>query len=469
MRAALVAIALAIAVPATALDADAALRTRLEAALEARALRGARIGVRVETEGGRVLYERGGEVALVPASNQKILTALAALRAFGPAHRFHTEVLADRAPDAQGAVGVLYVRGGGDPALTSEDLWRLAADLRRAGLRRIEGGLVLDDTLFDAERWHPTWGADSPRAYAAPISALAVNYGAFAVIVSPGTAAGEAPTVRVDPPIAYLHVANRARTGPVRGRQSLQVDRRAVNGGEEIAVGGAVALGSEPVTLNRSVIDPTRYAGAMLRAQLESVGIAVSGEIRLALVPHDAVPVLAFEGAPLSDVVRRFLKYSNNQIGEALVKALGARRSGGAGTWTQGIAALRAELEAAGLPVAGSTLVDGSGLSPENRVTPRLLVAALRSARASFAYGPEFEAALPIAGTDGTLEERAAASRAQIRAKTGLLTRVTSLSGYASTAHGERLVFSIIVNGYRGGAWSAMRAVDGFAAALVHE
>jgi D-alanyl-D-alanine carboxypeptidase/D-alanyl-D-alanine-endopeptidase (penicillin-binding protein 4) len=469
MRTALLAIALAIvAGPVTALDEDAALRTRLDAALNARALRGARVAVRVESESGRVLFERGGELALVPASNQKILTALAALRAFGPSYRFTTELLADRVPDAQGAVGELYVRGGGDPALTSEDLWRLAADLRRSGLRRVEGGLVLDDTRFDAVRWHPTWGADSPRAYAAPISALAVNYGAYAVIVTPGSA-GEAPSVRVDPPISYLHVANRARTGPARARQSLQLDRRALSDGEEIGVSGAVSAGGGPMTLNRSVLDPTRYAGAMLRAQLEAVGIEVAGETRLARAPLDGVSLLEFEGAPLSDVVRRFLKYSNNQIGEGLVKALGARASGGTGTWTNGMAALRAELESAGLPLAGSTLVDGSGLSPENRVTPRLLVAALRSARASFEFGPEFEAALPIAGTDGTLESRAEASRARIRAKTGLLTRVTSLSGYARTPDGERIVFAVLVNGYRGGAYGAMSAVDGIAAALVRE
>jgi D-alanyl-D-alanine carboxypeptidase/D-alanyl-D-alanine-endopeptidase (penicillin-binding protein 4) len=468
MRAALLAIALAIAAPPiAALDADAGLRSRADAALAARALRDARVAVRVETESGRVVYERGGEVALAPASNEKILTAIGALRALGPTYRFHTELLADRRPDADGAIGTLYVRGGGDPALTSEDLWRLAADLRREGLRKVQGGLVLDDSLFDAERWHPTWGADSPRAYAAPISALAANYGAFAVVVVPGSEPGAAADVRVDPPLAYLRISNQARTGPARGRETLQVERRALPDAEEIVVSGAVATGAEAVTVQRSVLDPTRYAGALLATQLQAVGIALQGGVRVAGVPVGTVSLLSFEGAPLSDVVRRFLKYSNNQIGEALVKALGARHSGGTGTWANGMAALREELQAAGLPLDGCTLVDGSGLSPENRVTPRLLVAALRLARESFDFGPEFEAALPIANTDGTLEHRTATSRARIRAKTGLLTRVTSLSGYANPVSGERLVFSILVNGFRGGAHGAMSAVDGFAAALV--
>jgi len=468
MRAALVAIVCALAAaPSLALDADATLRGRLDAALAAPALRGARVAVRVEGEDGRVLYERDGELALAPASNQKILTALAALRAYGPTYRFTTELLSSVPPDAEGAIDTLYVRAGGDPALTSEDFWRLAADLRRGGLRRVREGLLIDDTWFDSERWNPSWGDTSARAYAAPIGAFAVNYGAYAVAVTAGPQSGDAPEVQVDPPIAYLRLSNRARTGPTRGGQTLQVERRAVPDGEEVLVTGVVAAGTEPDLFQRSVLDPARYAGAMLCAQLQAVGISVSGPVRTGSVPPDAHSLLRFEGAPLSDVLRRFLKYSNNQIGEALVKGLGARQSGPPGSWQNGMAALRAQLESAGLSLAGATLLDGSGLSHENRVSPRLLVSALRAARADFALGPEFEAALPIAGADGTLEERAEAVRGRVRAKTGLLTRVTALSGFAQTRSGERVLFSILVNGYRGGAHSAMAAVDGFVTALV--
>lgn len=468
MCATLVAILLAVAaLPAAALEAPDSLRARIDAALAAPALRGARVGVRVETEGGRLVYERSGDLALVPASNQKLLTALAAFRVLGPTHRFETQILADRLPDAQGAVDTLYVRGGGDPALTSEDLWRLAADLRRAGLRSVRRGVVLDDSLFDSERWNPAWGPVSARAYYAPIGALTVNYGAYAVIVGPGSAPGDAPEVAVDPPLDYFRVGNRARTGPTRGSRTLQVERRSVPDGEEIQVRGALPTHSNTQTIQRSVLDPARYAGALLVSQLAAVGVAVQGEVRPGGIPLEAVQLLGFSGAPLSDVIRRFLKYSNNQIGESLVKGLGARATGRPGSWSSGMAAVRAELEAAGLPLAGAVLVDGSGLSHENRVSPRLLVAALRVANSSFEYGPEYEAALPIAAADGTLQERAEAARARVRAKTGLLTRVTALSGYAQRPDGERLLFSILVNGFRGSASSAMRAVDGFAAALV--
>jgi D-alanyl-D-alanine carboxypeptidase/D-alanyl-D-alanine-endopeptidase (penicillin-binding protein 4) len=184
-------------------------------------------------------------------------------------------------------------------------------------------------------------------------------------------------------------------------------------------------------------------------------------------VAEAALPLLAFEGRPLAEIVRLFLKHSNNEIGEGLVKALAARTQPGAASWSEGIDALRAELARAGVDPRPLTLVDGSGLSYENRVPPRSLVTALRVAATSFRYGPELLAALPIAAADGTLEERAAGAANAVRAKTGLLTRVTGLSGFAQLANGRVVVFSVLVNGFRGSAEAAMDGVDRFVAALV--
>jgi len=163
--------------------------------------------------------------------------------------------------------------------------------------------------------------------------------------------------------------------------------------------------------------------------------------------------------------VQLFLKYSNNTMAEMLVKALGVRAAG-VGSWSAGVAAVHAELERLGIDVAGLSIVDGSGLSYQNRVTPRSLVSALRVAQASFDFGPEFIAALPIAAADGTLEKRTEAAADRVRAKTGLLTRVTALSGYAMSADDEPLVFSIVVNGFSSGDEAAMAAVDRFASEL---
>jgi D-alanyl-D-alanine carboxypeptidase/D-alanyl-D-alanine-endopeptidase (penicillin-binding protein 4) len=466
MRVAIVAFGLALALvgPGAALAAgDESLRAALDASLSVRALRGARVAALVVArESGEVLYTRNPDRLLIPASNLKILTAVAAFSAFGPTHRFVTTVLSDAKPDAEGNVGALYVRGGGDPALTSEDYWRLAADLRRLGLRRIRGALVLDDSAFDGARWHPSWGAVSARAYHAPVGALTVNYGAFAVTVEAGPVQGSPVQARIDPRVAIFRLTNRARTGASRVRRSLVVDRRAGSGVEQVVVSGVEPAGRDPKTYHRSVVDPARYAGAVLRMQLEAVGIEVEGETRIGYAPAEAALLLEFSGHPLAEVVRRFLKYSNNSIGEALVKSMGARESGGPGGWPQGVAAVRTQLDALGVRTQALVQVDGSGLSYENRATPRIFVDALRLGAGSFRFGPEFLAALPIAAADGTLEERATDSAGRARAKTGLLTRVTGLSGLAEGPEGGVVAFSVLVNGFRGSAEAAMDAVDGF-------
>jgi D-alanyl-D-alanine carboxypeptidase/D-alanyl-D-alanine-endopeptidase (penicillin-binding protein 4) len=203
--------------------------------------------------------------------------------------------------------------------------------------------------------------------------------------------------------------------------------------------------------------------------QLEANGIAVEGGIRLEKAPDTASSLYRFEGQSLAEITRLFLKNSNNFIAESLVKSMGAGSAAGPvqGSWEKGIAAQARALESLGLDTGGLRLVDGSGLSYQNRTSARLLVSALRLADASFAIGPEFAAALPIAAADGTLKRRASAAVGRARAKTGLLTGVTGLSGFAKGQGGRELVFSVLANGYRGGDKEAMKALDGFVAALV--
>jgi D-alanyl-D-alanine carboxypeptidase/D-alanyl-D-alanine-endopeptidase (penicillin-binding protein 4) len=419
----------------------------------------------VAAQDGRELYARSADRALVPASNQKLLTALAALSAFGPSHRFRTTLLGDRPIDGSGSLGTLYVVGGGDPGLASEDWWRLAADLRALGLARVRD-VVLDDSRFERARWHPSWGAVSSRAYHAPVGPLNANYSAFTAWVKAGERPGEPVAVRLDPPVPYLELVNRARTGARNAPARFQVERQEGGAGERVVVTGSLPAGSPAQPVARSVGDPTRYAGAVLRMQLEALGIAVSGELRVAPAPAGAAHLHDFYGTSVAEVLVPFLKWSHNGVGETLCKELALRRGAARGSWAEGAPALREELAGLGIPLDSLVVVDGSGLSYQNRATPRTLVAALRVARARFELGPELEASLPIAGADGTLRRRAAGARGRVRAKTGLLTQVAALSGYASAASGEERIFSVLVNGFRGDARGAMNALDAFAEAL---
>lgn len=444
----------------------------------------ASVGIYVERErDGRVIYSHGADRLLIPASNQKILTALATLGRFGPAHRFSTRIFAPAAIDAAGMVSELLVEGGGDPVMNSEDWWRLAADLRRNGLRGVQGDLRVDDRLFDGPGWHPSWGNVTARAYHAPIGALTANYGTFFVSVWPQASVGSQVLVDIDPPVPYLRLRNLGKTTSAKTRPQLVVDRirgRQSDGPAEeiIRVSGRARKGDAVDRFPRSVLDPGLYAASVLAYQLDANGIEVDGEVRRApLAPAEEwVLILDHPGRTLSETVQLCLKYSNNSIAESLVKSLGAwegtsLEDGPArqGTWIDGIRALRSELTQRGVDLGQARLVDGSGLSIQNRLTPRILVRALTIGRKSFRSGAEFVAALPIAKTDGTLEKRVREGEGRIRAKTGLLSdaSVTSLSGFAERVDGEVLIFSILVNGHSGGSAGAMDAVDGLAQVLL--
>ena len=451
-------------------ERDAAWRAGIGAAANARGFQGAAVSMLViDRASSEELFAKTPERALAPASTQKLLTALAALDAFGAGHQFETQLLVPALPGADGVVASLAVRGA-DPALTGEQWWRLAADLRALGVTEIAGDVALDDSLFDAERWHPSWQPVSARAYHAPIGALAANYGAFRVIVSPGASVGAPARVQLDPPLPYFSLANAARTVKPGAAASLEVDRAlAAGGGERVSVRGSVALGADRVEIWRSVIEPVGYAAAVFRSQLEAAGIRVRGTVAAGSAPAESVVLYTFEGLPLRTVADLLLKYSNNFIAEALLKQLGQLDTGAPGSWQNGAAAMRARLAALGLPLEGAVLVDGSGLSRDNRVSARLLVAALRRADESFAIGPDLLAGLPIAAEDGTLRKRAEGARGMVRAKTGTLDGVTALAGYARTESGRELAFALISNGHRRGDVEAIAAADDFAAALVRD
>lgn len=465
----------------------AGLAERLDTLVTGPALASASVGILVErARDGEVLYARGADQLFVPASNQKILTVLASLDRFGPAHRFTTRIWAPRAIDGEGEVRELVVEGGGDPDLRSEDWWRLAADLRREGLRGVRGDLRIEDALFEGPSWHPSWGDVTARAYHAPVGALTANFGAFAVSVWPRAAVRSEARVAVDPPVAYLRLRNLARTVSRRGKPELTVDRIAGPASEGVAeeivrVEGTLRRGDPGDVFSLGVLDPGLYAGSLLLHQLRQNGVEVDGGVRRAARgAEEFALVLEHPGRSLGEIARVCLKQSSNAVAETLIKDLGAWDGAAAdeepakkGDWAGGVHVLRQQLESLGIELGDARIVDGSGLSLQNRLSPRMLVRALRVARESLRVGPEFVAALPIAHRDGTLERRLEAAEGRIRAKTGLLSDagVTALSGYADRADGEVLIFSILVNGLRdgkrGGVEAGIEAVDRIASALV--
>ncbi|GLW63774.1 D-alanyl-D-alanine carboxypeptidase DacC [Actinomadura rubrobrunea] len=450
--------------PVRAASAPAAsgdLRADLDAILADPRLADADVGVLVrDARTGAVRYARGAEGSLLPASNQKINTSVAALALLGPGYRFRTSVLAARVKGST-VTGNLYLKGTGDPTLRTAEYDALAAQVAARGVTRVTGDLIADDTWFDAVRTPAHWDpADLQYAYAGPISALTVSpnddfdAGSVGVSVEPGEP-GEPVAVTLTPATDAVKIDNRAVTGPAGSASTLSVNR--ANGSDTIVVSGSYPADGAVYETLRTVPEPTLYAADVFRKALEAHGVRVDGAVRRGAAPGGATLLADHRSMPLSRLIRPFLKLSNNVIAEILVKAVG-REVAGRGSWEAGLPAIERYVHGLGVPAERLTMADGSGLSRLNRVTPRDITTVLRRAQTK-TWFPAWYQALPIAGdpdplVGGTLTNRMRGTPAagNVHAKTGTLTGVTALSGYVRDPSGRRLVFSVIFNGYAGGA-----------------
>lgn len=420
-------------------------------------LAGAHAGVVVrDPETDEVLYSRAPDSRAMPASNAKLLTSAAALEALGPGFRFRTEVLTSGEQLGPVLDGDLYLRGTGDPTMLAADYDRLAEQVAASGVRFVRGGLFADDSWFDDVPLGTGWAwDDEPYYYAAPVSALTAapttdyDAGTVLVEVTPGVE-GRPAGVRLEPATGAVEIDNRAVTSAPGEEPDLSVERE--HGGDRVVVTGSVPAGSEPVEEYTSVRDPSAYAADLFERALAARGIVVDhgGE---APAPAQARVVAGRESMPLRELLLPFLKLSNNGHAEVLVKAMG-RAARGEGSWSAGVDVLTEELTGLGVDASSLRMVDGSGLSTMDSISPGQLGALLDNARQRPWFGDWYEA-MPVAGNPdrlvgGTLRSRMAGTAAEnnVHAKTGSLTGVTSLSGYVTTAGQRQLVFSMLFNDF---------------------
>ena len=430
----------------------------LDSLLQMPALRQTHVGVSVRSlDRNEWLVERNADRLFVPASNAKLLTATAVLHVLGPAARFATTLVSSVPPENGVVHGDICLVAGGAPDLTTADLVRMTDRIREAGITTIEGNLILDATLFDSTAWGPGWMWDEgPYSYNAPVNAFMLNHNTVTIAVRP-TEPDHPPTAELTPRSAGVPIRVEAVTLAARTEGApLEIIRPET----EIVVGGGIVHTSPVVRRTRTVPDPVAYAGNVFASCLHEQGITVQGRTHTGTAPPDCTILARAYSAPVDVLVRRFLKHSDNLVGEALIKHLGLERKG-TGSWRAGLSAVREALnEVAGLDSTTYRLADGSGLSRYTQVTPRQIVQVLTSAHESFHIGPELSAALPVSGTDGTLANRLRSDCESIRAKTGTMSGTSTLSGILETLAGERLAFSIMMNGFVGSSGTVRRFQD---------
>ncbi|WP_461001002.1 D-alanyl-D-alanine carboxypeptidase/D-alanyl-D-alanine endopeptidase, partial [Streptomonospora sediminis] len=438
------------------------LRTDIDALLDDPQLDGATSGVVVRSlSRGDVLYQNSPKTELIPGSNAKLLTSAAALEVLGPGHRFDTTVAATEDPGDGVVDGDLHLIGTGDPTLTPSAVDDLAAEVAASGVTEVTGDLLADDTWFDSQRLNAAWDpADQPYAYSAQISALTLaansvyDTGVVDVDGTPGQAAGEAVEVGLSPMTDNLSLTNRAETGAADAASTFGVSREL--GTNEFTADGELPVDQTYSTL-RTVHNPTAHAAHYFAAALQEHGVKVAGEVGRGAAPESADPVAERSSMKLAELLTPFLKLSNNAHADILVKAMG-RETAGEGSWQAGIEAATGALGKLGVNTRHVQLDDGSGLARSNRMTADTVVRLLEQARTQ-PWFDTWQQALPLAGAPdelvgGTLADRMRDTPAEgnVRAKTGTLSGVSALSGYATGAGGEQLVFAIINNGHSGAA-----------------
>lgn len=431
----------------------------IEGLLASAYLRDARVAVSVvDVDTSTALFARGIDQPMAPASNLKLLTTAAAIGTLGPQAVLTTRVASAVEPDATGVLaGDLLVIGSGDPSLRADalapegidDPAALLAELvARAGVRRVDGALVLDGSALPDGPVHPDWlPGDLHYDFAAPVGALSIHRNCLAIefdargpgarllTVADGYTTSAERLVRAPQPDTFdVGYARPDERGQVRvwGRMSADV-------------GARVRL--VPVQ------DPAQLFGACLIARLRERGIAVRDGARVAPGAADAqagLVDLVELSSPISRAVLLANKESDNSMADHLLKVVG-RHAVGEGTFDGGSRGLLAFLEGqVGTPTAGLVLRDGSGLSDKNRVTARAMTDTL--VYMANAPGPAralFLRSLAVGGVDGSLDDRLTdpATLGRVRAKSGFISGVSGLSGYAYAHDGRVLAFSILFNG----------------------
>ena len=457
------------------------LRAKISEVLAKPELSSAMVGIKVVSlDNGRVLFEENAAKLLRPASNMKLYTVATALDRLSPDYRFVTSVYAAARPDAAGVIhGDLTIYGRGDPSIAARfnngDYFKgiddLAARIAAAGVKRVEGDLVGDESYFVGPKYGAGWNwEDLTWYYGAEITPLTVNDNALDLFVKPGLAVGQPALITTGPPDPLLTIVNKVTTSAKGLRREISIHRGL--GENTITITGSIPLEDRGYTGGIGISHPAMLFVYLLRTSLAQKGVVIIGKSRTTgevsqpsmitgvPVAGTSAPlqneIATLQSPPFSAIAAQTLKPSQNLYTELILRTLGkvtpppATIPGLTQTSDElGLEAVKSFLKTVGIRPEALVLDDASGLSRNDMITAEASVQLL-TFMSKHRYANFFRDALPIAGVDGTLRNRFKGTPAEnnVRAKTGSLSSAASLGGYLTTAGGEKLAFSIMVNNY---------------------
>jgi len=421
--------------------AESELPLRVQSALNARNVPHETLSVYVsDVETGESILEWNGNEPRNPASTIKLLTTLVALDVLGPTYRWRTDVFAAGELDNGRLDGDLVLKGYGDPFLVTERVWQLLRNIRHAGVRDISGDLLLDDSWFDVGDYDPAAFDRQPlRAYNVAPNALLMNFNVVRYWFEPDLEHG-AVNVRLDPELDNLSVDNRLglAVGSCRGFQRgiTITANKTVN---EVTFSGRFPNGCSRYAIDRTALSHNEFVYGLFDSMWHDSGGSFDGSWRNVVVEEDAEPVLSFSSRPLTEMIARINKHSNNVMARQLLYTLGAESNGAPGTEDSGKAVISRWLSDNGLASTEIAIENGAGLSRMTRTTARDMAKMLQFAWRQ-PYMPEYLASMSLSGLDGTLRKRFGNTGLVGKAhlKTGSLDHVTAIAGYLQSRSGRR-------------------------------
>ena len=401
----------------------------------------------------KIVADYNGSTFMLPASTQKVFIAVAAKLVLGDEFKFETALLTNGKIQNSDLDGNLIVRFTGDPDLTSRQLYDLLAELKKQGVNKINGDLVLDTSVFSSHDRGLGWiWNDLTMCFNSPPSAANIDNNCFYAELDANQAPGE--TVKINVPAQFpIQVFGQVYIADSNEAPYCQLDV-VVHDNNRYQVKGCLARQTKPFGLSFAVQDPDAYAAAIIQRQLKRLGIEFNGKVLQPQKMQQGQLLVQHFSKPLPDLLKKMMKKSDNQIADSLFRAVAYHYYKRPASFQLGTLAVKSILQKQGIKFGNSILADGSGLSRHNLVAPKTMLAVLEYIARNEDKLHLMET-FPIAGVDGTISGRGGLINPplvkNVIAKTGSLKGVYNLAGFMNNARGEKVAFVQFINGYSTG------------------
>lgn len=419
-------------------------------------------------DSGTTVTEFHADSGLIPASTMKAITTAAALSMLGKDYTFKTYLFYDGDIDTAGILhGNIYIKGGGDPSLGSpridsmKDIKYMLPDwvmnVKKLGIKKIEGAVVGDASIFDDTITPPSWvSGDMGLYYGAGASGLNFHENSFCIILKSGKYYRDSARVaELDPPIPYVKIKNKVSTGTVYTAEDTWIFGKPY---ENIrTVKGWIPYSKEKYPQRASLPDPSFFCAYSLFKILKDSGIVVSDSCTTLKILKETGKLkksrsltvfYSIKSFPLDTIVYYTNQYSLNSWAETILKILAYEKTGTGSTYN-GTQLVTNFWKSKGVDLKGFVMKDGSGLSQSNVVSPRHLASIMRAFMDDSLY-EVFYNTLPLAGRSGTISKifKGTVAENNLRAKSGYMRGMRSYTGYVKNKNNRVLTFGIIVNGH---------------------